>query len=160
MPHSVATPLVTHAAVMHPMAMLLTAYIQSKPKGEGVTLYFSPKFMWKNQRLNQVNAPWYIPAVPTSCAPNCPLRALRNYHRYKIIDIDKPELRKGRRRFFIPVRQQRGKELSAATISRWICTIIVDSHAPLQNIKSNPGKVKAHKVRGQNVPVLPRREMS
>ena len=29
------------------------------------TLYFSSEFMRKNQRPNQVNDPWYIPAVPT-----------------------------------------------------------------------------------------------
>ena len=39
-------------------------YIQFKPKGAGVTLYFSPELMRKNQRPNQVNDPWYIPAVP------------------------------------------------------------------------------------------------
>ena len=38
-------------------------YIQFKPKGAGVTLYFSPEFMRKNQKPNQVNDPWYIPAV-------------------------------------------------------------------------------------------------
>ena len=51
-------------------------YIQFKPRRAGVTLYFSPKFMRKNQKPNQVNDPWYIPAVPTEkskfCAPNCP----------------------------------------------------------------------------------------
>ena len=50
-------------------------YIQFKPKGAGVTLYFAPEFMWKNQRPNQVNDPWYIPAVltgkPDYGAPNC-----------------------------------------------------------------------------------------
>ena len=40
-------------------------YIQFKPKGAGVTLYFIPEFMRKNQRPNQVTDPWYIPAVPT-----------------------------------------------------------------------------------------------
>ena len=40
-------------------------YIQFKFKGAGVTLYFSPKFMRKNQKPNQVNDPWYILAVPT-----------------------------------------------------------------------------------------------
>ena len=30
-------------------------YIQFKPKGAGVTLYFSPEFMHKNQKLSQVN---------------------------------------------------------------------------------------------------------
>ena len=54
-------------------------YIQFKPKGAGVTLYFTPEFMRKNQRPNQVNYPWYISTVPTGRpefgAPNCPLRA-------------------------------------------------------------------------------------
>ena len=40
-------------------------YIQFKPNRAGVTLYFSPEFMRKNQKPNQVNDPWYIPAVPT-----------------------------------------------------------------------------------------------
>ena len=56
-------------------------YIQFKPQGAGVTLYFTPEFM----RPNQVNDPWYIPAVPTGRpefgAPNCPVRALKYYHR-------------------------------------------------------------------------------
>ena len=43
--------------------------------------------MRKNQRPNQVSDPWYIPAVPTGKpefgAPNCPVRALRYYHRYR-----------------------------------------------------------------------------
>ena len=56
-------------------------YIQFKPKGAGVTLYFTPVFMRKNQRPNQVNDPWYIPAVltgrPEFGAPNCPVRALK-----------------------------------------------------------------------------------
>ena len=49
-------------------------YIQFKPKGKGV----SPEFMQKNQRPNQINDKWYIPAVPTGKpgfgAPNCPVR--------------------------------------------------------------------------------------
>ena len=60
-------------------------YIQFKPKGAGVTLYFSPEFRRKNQRPNQVNDLWYIRAVPTGKsdfgASNCPVRALRYYHR-------------------------------------------------------------------------------
>ena len=58
--------------------------------------------MRKNQRPNQVNYKWYIPAVPTGReefgAPNCPLRAPKYYHRYI---SEQPELRKGRRSFFI-----------------------------------------------------------
>ena len=79
-------------------------YIQFKPKGAGVTLYFTPEFMRKNQRPNQVNDTLYIPAVPTGRpgvgAPNCPVRALKYYHRYM---SEHPELRKGRRCLFIPL---------------------------------------------------------
>ena len=103
-------------------------YIQTKPKGAGVTLYFTPEFMRKNQRPNQVNDPWYIPVVPTGKsdfgAPNCPVRALRYYHRYM---TEHPELRKGRRRLFIPFKDNNaGKELSAALFSRciYICIYI------------------------------------
>ena len=121
-------------------------YIQFKPKGAGVTLYSSPEFMRKNQEPNQVNDPWYIPAVPTGKPefglPNCPVRALRYYHRYL---TEHHELRKDRRRLFVPIKDN--KELSASTISRWICTTIVDSHAANQNSKNLSGSVKAHEVR-------------
>ena len=54
-------------------------YIQFKPKGS-VTLGFSPEFIHKNQKPNQINDPWYIPAVPTGLsefgAPYCPVRAV------------------------------------------------------------------------------------
>ena len=121
--------------------------IQFKPKGAGVTLYFSPEFMRKNQRPNQVNDPWNIPAVPTGKpdfgAPNCPVRVLRYYHRYMNEHL---ELRKGRPCLFIPFKDNNaGKELSAASISRCICITIVEN--TLQNSKSIPGKVKAHEVR-------------
>ena len=53
-------------------------YIQFKPKGAGVTLYFSPEFMRKNQKPNQGNDPWFIPSVPTSKSEfGAPVRALR-----------------------------------------------------------------------------------
>ena len=105
-------------------------------------------FMRKNQGPNQVNDPWYIPAVPTGKpefgAPNCPVRALKYYHRYM---FEHPELRNGRRRLFIPFKDNSvGKELGAASISRWICTTILDSHASIRSNKNIPGKVKAHEV--------------
>ena len=105
--------------------------------------------MHNNQKLNQVNDPWYIPTVPTGKsefgAPNCPVRALRYYHRYL---TEHSELRKDRRRLFVPIKDNNaGKELSGATVSRWICTTIVDSHAAMQNSRNLSGSVKAHEVR-------------
>ena len=35
-----------------------------KPQGAGVTLYFSPEFIRKNQKYIQTNASWYISVVP------------------------------------------------------------------------------------------------
>ena len=124
-------------------------YIQFKPKGAGVTLYFSPEFMRKNQKPNQVNDPWYIPAVPTGKsvfgAPNCPVRALHYYHRHL---TEHPELGKDKHRLLVPIKDNNaGKELSASTISSWICTTIVDAHAAIQNSRKLSGSVKAHEVR-------------
>ena len=117
--------------------------IQFRPKGSGVTLYFSPEFMWKNQRPNQV-IQVVLTGKPDFGAPNCPVGALRYYKRYM---TGHPELRKGRHHLFIPIKDNNaGKELSAASISCWICTTIADSHATLQVSKSIPGKVKAHEV--------------
>ena len=119
-------------------------YIQFKPKGAGVTLYFSPQFMRKNQKPNQVNDPWYIPAVPTGKpdfgAPICPVRALRYYTRHL---TEHPELGKDRRRLFVPIKDNNaGKELSASTISRWIRFSCC--HSEQQELS---GSVKAHEVR-------------
>ena len=71
------------------------------------------------------------------------LSAHRCYHRYM---TDHPKLRKGRCLFVPNKDNNAGKELSAATISRWICTAIVDSHALLRNSESIPGMVKAHNI--------------
>ena len=55
-----------------------------------------------------------------------------------------PELKKGRRRLFIPIKDNNaGKEPSVATISRWICTTIVDIRAATQKSKRISRIVKA-----------------
>ena len=73
------------------------------------------------------------------------MRTLRYYHRYL---TEHPELRKDRRRLFVPIKDNNAsKELSASSISRWICTTIVDSHATIQDSKNLSGSVKAHEVR-------------
>ena len=78
-------------------------------------------------------------------APKCHLRALRYYHRHL---TEHPELGKDRRRPFFPIKDNNAsKELSASTISRWIRTTIVDSHAAIQNSRNLSGSVKAHEVR-------------
>ena len=57
------------------------------------------------------------------------------------------ELREGRQQLFIPFKDNNaGKELSPATISRWICNTMVESHAALEKSKSLSRTVKAHEV--------------
>ena len=79
---------------------------------------------------------------PDFGTPNCPVGALRYYHRCL---TECPELRKGRR--CLCIQDTTGQEFVAASVSRWICTTIGDSHATLQNSKSIPGKVIADEVR-------------
>ena len=118
-------------------------YKQFKPKGAGVTLYFSPEFMRKNQKPNQVNDPWYIPAVPTGKsefgAPNCPVRALRYYHRHLSTQnwgrTDAVFLFQSRT--IMPVRSVVHPPFLGGS----------DSHAAIQNSRNLSGSVKAHEVR-------------
>ena len=123
-------------------------YIQFKPKGAGVTLYFSPEFMRKNRSRIKSMIPGISQQfllVNQNSVPNCPVRALRYYQRYL---TEHPDVRKDRRRLFVPIKDNNaGKELSASSISRWICTTIVDSHAAIQDSKNLSGSVKAHEVR-------------
>ena len=125
-------------------------YIRFKRKGQMLLLILAPSSSkLKYQRLIR-STTQVIQAVPTGKsdfgAPNDLMRVLRYYHRSL---SEHPELRKGRRHFFIPIKDNNaGKGLSAATVFRWICITIVDSHAALQNSKSIPGRVKAHEFRG------------
>ena len=120
-------------------------YIQFKPKGAGVILYFSPCERIGDLIGSTTLCTFQLSVLSDFGAPNCPVRAPLRY--YLIYMTEHPELMKCRRRLFIPVKDNNvGKELLAATFSRWFCTTIVDSHAPFQNSKSIPGKVKAHEV--------------
>jgi hypothetical protein len=122
------------------------AYCQFAPLGAQVRLSFNPSFVRKNQRASETNAPLVVPAIPTGQAqfghPNCPVRALKLYHRR----TKDPALRRGRRHFFIPLRDvTQGQEVSGTTISRWICSTITAAHRAHSG-RAPPG-IKAHEVR-------------
>ena len=109
--------------------MFAEKYCQFAPQGAKATLFFNPSFIPKNQRPSETNAPLIIPALPTGHSqfghPNCPVRALRIYHRRS----SDPDLRRGRERLFIPLKDvKKGVEVSSATISRWICSTISLAH--------------------------------
>ena len=50
-------------------------------------------------------------------APNCPVRALRYYHRYL---TEHPELRKDRRRLFVPIKDNNAGKDKGGQIRRAI----------------------------------------
>jgi hypothetical protein len=121
-------------------------YCQFAPFGAQVKLSFNPSFIRKNQKVTETNAPLVIPAIPTGQAqyghPNCPVRALKYYHRR----TKDPLLRKGRSHMFIPLKDVKpGHEISSSTISRWICSTIIDAHQALSD--PLPAGIKAHEVR-------------
>jgi hypothetical protein len=121
-------------------------YCQFAPFGAQVKLSFNPSFIHKNQKAYETNAPLTIPAIPTGKEqfghPNCPVRALKHYHRR----TRDQSIRKRRQHMFIPLKDVKpGIEISGATISRWICTTITSAHSS-QTGETPPG-VKAHEVR-------------
>ena len=112
------------------------------------TLFFAPEFLRKNQKVGETNSPFVIPALPTDkdlpVAPNCPVRALKYYHRR----TSEPSVRKGRKKLFIPLKDNhQGMEISTSTISRWLCTIISLAHDQLPRERRLELNINAHEVR-------------
>jgi hypothetical protein len=112
-------------------------YCNFAPYGAQVKLSFNPAFIRKNQRASETNAPLIIPAIPTGKQqfghPNCPVRALKYYHRR----TRDPSIRKGRLHMFIPLKDvNQGHELSGSTISRWIAQRL------LQHINLFPARLQ------------------
>ena len=81
------------------------------------SLYISPhsscgKIRGQTKSMIRYRIVAFLSSKPEFGAPNCPVRALKYYHRYM---TEHPELRKGRRRLVIPFKDNSvGKELSAA----------------------------------------------
>jgi hypothetical protein len=77
-------------------------YCYFAPLGTQVKLSFNPSFIRKNQRASETNALLIIPAILTGKSqfghPNCPVRALKYYHRR----TRDPAVRKGRQHMFNP----------------------------------------------------------
>ena len=88
----------------------------------GVTLYLR-HFLRKNEKSTQTNDPWFILTINSGREqfglPNCPVRGLKYYFHYTVEHL---ELRKSGHLLFIPIKDNNAaSELSAVTISRWIC---------------------------------------
>ena len=130
--------------------MFEEAYCQIESDGSKMTLLFSPGFLRKNRSPLEAETPLEIPALPTGStefgAPLCPVRAIR-YYRRKTTD---PQLRRGRKRLFIPFKDNNNqKEISAASISRWITSVIAKAHSDQGEdveLRKSLG-IRAHDVR-------------
>lgn len=124
-------------------------YCRIQENGSKATLHFAPGFLRKNQSPFTPDAPLEIPALPTGRsefgAILCPVRALRYYRR---ATADQ-EIRKGRKRLFVPFRSNNSSEISATSIARWVSTVIVEAHT-VQKEDSRMCQalgVRAHDVR-------------
>ncbi|MEW8546512.1 MAG: hypothetical protein AB2693_23605, partial [Candidatus Thiodiazotropha sp.] len=107
-----------------------------------VILHSFPGFLAKNQVPSVTGFPIEIPALPSDSRSDsslCPVRALSTYLRRT------KNFRRGRKRLFISFVKGYSKEISAATISRWI----VDSvhFAYDQSSSCSASKVCAHELR-------------
>lgn len=125
-------------------------YCRVEEDGSKVILYFAPGFLRKNQSPFSSDTPLKIQALPpddsTSGAILCPVRALRYYRRATAA----PGTRKGRQRLFIPFKDNNNqREISPMSISRWICSVIVEAHKEKgeeEELRQDLG-VRAHEVR-------------
>ena len=103
--------------------------------GQGHTLKmelgFFPGFRAKNQPADVQSSPLVIPALSQIVSSNepdaslCPVRAIK-WYRQKTLD---PAIRAGRLRLFVPYRRTRlRREVSKASVSRWITSAIKCSY--------------------------------
>ncbi len=112
---------------------------------DSVTFILEPGFLAKTQTLFKTPDPIIVPALPRgSRSPItdrylCPVRAIKIYLRRT------KKLRKKRLRFFIPTLSTR--DVSKATISRWICKAITTAYAGLSTIPRRRFGTRAHEVR-------------
>ncbi|MES9882153.1 MAG: hypothetical protein ABW185_14870 [Sedimenticola sp.] len=112
---------------------------------DSVTFTLEPGFLAKTQTLFQTPDPIIVPALPRgSRSPItdrylCPVRAIKIYLKRT------KKLRQNRLRFFIPTLSTR--DVSKATISRWICRAITTAYAGLSSIPRSRFGTRAHEVR-------------
>ncbi len=112
---------------------------------DSVTFILEPGFLAKSQTLFTTPDPIIVPALPRDCRSPitdrylCPVRAIKIYLKRT------KKLRKNRLRFFIPTLSTR--EVSKATISRWICRAITTAYAGLSTIPRRRFGTRAHEVR-------------
>ncbi|MCG7869396.1 MAG: hypothetical protein JAY74_23885 [Candidatus Thiodiazotropha taylori] len=112
---------------------------------DSLTLLTQPGFLAKNQLPDSLPEPIVIPGLTQFCGSDsddrllCPVRAVRAY-----LDRVKSK-RSGRKRLFLPLKGT--KDISPATISRWICEVIRLAYSKLSSSDLSFMKISAHEVR-------------
>ena len=112
---------------------------------DSVTLTCEPGFLAKNQLPSVASSPFTIPSLSQTCGNAdadrllCPIRALKFYlQRVKA-------KRLGRKRLFLPLIG-RGN-ISAASISRWIASVIRFAYASLSDAQLPMFHLRPHELR-------------
>ena len=110
-----------------------------------VTLLSEPGFLAKTQLPSVAPVPINIPSLSAVCGDFdidrllCPVRSLKFY-------LNKVKsLRGTRKRLFIPLK---GKgDITAASISRWIASVVRKAYSALGNIDPETFRINAHELR-------------
>ena len=111
------------------------------------TLRFLPEFLAKNQRPGEVLTPIHLRPLTSILAPDdidrflCPVRALRAYLRRS-----RPLRSPQHRRLFVSFNPEFKRDITKATLSRWIAATIKDAYRAF-DISLPTGNPRAHEVR-------------
>ena len=112
-----------------------------------MTLRFLPEFLAKNQRPGEKLAPIRLRPLTSILAPDdddrslCPVRALRTYLRRS-----RPLRSPQHRRLFVSFNPDFKRDITKATLSRWIATTIKEAYRSF-DIALPAGNPRAHEVR-------------
>ena len=115
-----------------------------------ISIKFVPEFLAKNQPVNFHSKPIVIKALAHHLCPDdeditlCPVRSLKAYlKRTKILRSP------AKRRLFVSYKESKRSDLTIASISRWIKTLIRQAYSTWSdvNVPASPGSSRAHEVR-------------
>ena len=115
-------------------------------KSDGsVSLLCQPGFLAKNQLPHVLPEPIYVPSLAKSCGRDdadrvlCPVRSLKFY-------LKRVEASRGsRKRLFLPLIGN--KDISAATVSRWISEVIKFAYQGLSEADLSFLRIRPHELR-------------
>ena len=116
-----------------------------------VLLRTALEFLAKNQQHNVSRTPFGIPPLTAEVGRDlpdrtlCPVRALHFY----VERTRCPALRRDRKKLFLPSRETNNREISAATISQWLKSLILMPYAlagESRDLRRTLG-IAAHEIR-------------